>query len=176
MTNQEEKQLSSEMKYRGSIINVRLDEVQLPRGGTGRREVAEHPGAVAVVAETDEGKILMVQQYRYPVGRVLLEIPAGKLERGEDPAECACREMIEETGYRPGKLELLTKFYTSPGFCNELIYLYEGLNPGKAGEPEDSEENIKVVRLDKSSIREMIISGEIADAKTIIGLLWILNR
>lgn len=174
MENRMEKKISSEIKYRGAIINVTLDEVELPRGGTGKREVAQHPGAAAVVAENAEGKIILVKQYRYPVEKVLLEIPAGKLEPGEEPETCAYREMIEETGFRPAKLELLTKVYTSPGFCTETIYLYRGYELIKEGAPGDMEENITVELLDRSAVRSKIASGEIRDAKTIIGLLWIL--
>ncbi len=172
-----EKMLKSETKYRGRIINVKLDEVELPSGNKSHREVVEHPGAVAVIAENDEGRLVLVQQFRYPTGETLLEIPAGKLEPGEPPEECARREMIEETGYRIGKIELLSRIYTTPGFCNEVIYIYRGHDLQYIGTPEgsgdaDEEENLMPVLIHKQEAITKIKSGEINDAKTIMAILW----
>ena len=123
-----EKTLKTETRYHGRIINVKVDEVELPTGTRSSREVVEHPGAVAVIAMNEDGLIVLVEQFRYPAGETLLEIPAGKLDPGESPVECALREMVEETGYQPETLTLLSKIYTTPGFSNEVIYLFRGHN------------------------------------------------
>jgi ADP-ribose pyrophosphatase len=122
--NLEEKTIKTEKIFEGRIITVQVDEVELPNGKTSTRELVKHPGAVAVIAVTDEEKIVMVEQYRKPLEKEIVEIPAGKLEKGEDPAECAKRELEEETGYGCTNLELLTSFYTSPGFADELVHVY----------------------------------------------------
>jgi len=172
-----EKMLKTEMKYRGRIINVKVDEVELPTGTRSGREVVEHPGAVAVIAADEDGRIILVEQYRYPVGETLLEIPAGKLDPGESPEECALREMVEETGYRPGRLALLSRIYTTPGFSNEAIHLFRGYDLQYVGKPDrdvdaDEEENLNTVLLSEREAVEKIVAREIVDAKTIIALLW----
>ncbi len=167
--------IKKNMKYQGRIVNVRSDEVRMPSGESAYREVVEHPGAVAVIAETADNKLIMVEQYRYPVGEVLLEIPAGKLDAGESPERCARREMLEETGYEAGKITLLTKYYTTAGFSNELIYLYKAeeltFKAAPAGDP-DEEENLITVLLTREEALEKIKSGDIKDSKTIIAVLF----
>lgn len=172
-----EKMLKTEMKYRGRIIDVKVDEVELPTGTRSSREVVEHPGAVAVIAADEDGRIILVEQYRYPAGETLLEIPAGKLDPGESPEECALREMVEETGYRPGRLVLLSRIFTTPGFSNEAIHLFRGYDLQYVGKPDcnvgaDEEENLNTVLLSEREAVEKIIAREIVDAKTIIALLW----
>ena len=117
--NLEEKTLSQSYPYRGSIINLRLDEALLPNGATARREVVEHPGGVCVAALTDREELLFVRQFRYPYGQVLLELPAGKLSAGEDPLECGKRELREETGAKAQQYLSLGKLYPSPGYCGK---------------------------------------------------------
>lgn len=170
-----EKTLSSSYLYRGRIINVRQDRVQASGNQVTFREIVEHPGAVAILALDEEKNLVLVKQHRQPAGEILLEIPAGKLESGEDPIDCAKREMAEETGLEGSSWQELFAFYPSPGFCDEIIYLYkvEGLN--KAVSPvTDPEERISVIKLPLKEVGDMIINGEIKDGKTIIALQYAL--
>lgn len=166
-----EKTVESRMAYEGRIIRVRVDQVELANGQTATREVVEHGGAVAVVALNANREVYFVRQYRKPVEKELLEIPAGKLEPGEDPRECATRELAEETGMAPGHLKLLASFYTSPGFASEIIYLYLAteLVPARAAGPED--ETLQVLCLPLSEALDLVKSGRVEDAKTLVGLL-----
>lgn len=166
-----EKILSSEYPFRGKILNVRVDRVLLPDGRMSTREVVEYSGAVAVVPLTETFEVIMVRQYRHPVGRELLEIPAGKIEAGEEPEACARRELAEEVGLQAGRLEFISRFYPTPGFANELTHLYlaRELTPGAAS-PDDGE-FLEVVRLPFAEALKMVLRGEICDAKTICGLL-----
>lgn len=168
-----ENKLASHEKYRGGIIDVKVDRVKLPDGRTSQREVVKHPGAVAVIAEYRQ-RIILLRQYRYPVGEALVELPAGKLEAGEPPEDCARREMLEETGFEAGKLELVNHFYTSPGFCDEVIYLYHGsLLEKTCALTGDGEENLQLLMLTRDETWEMLIHNRIKDAKTLIGLWWL---
>ena len=166
-----EKTISSEMCYRGKVLNLRVDQVELPNGNRSQREVVEYPGAVTVVPLTGDGEVLMVQQYRYAVAEELLELPAGKLEPGENPADAALRELMEETGFSAREMKLLLSFYTTPGFSTEKMYLYlaTGLSPGSP-DP-DPDEFISVVGVELSRVPAMIQEGLIRDAKSIVGLL-----
>jgi ADP-ribose pyrophosphatase len=121
MSRLEEKTIHTEKIFSGKIVTLEVQEVELPNGKTSKREIIKHPGAVAVLAVTNENKLVMVEQYRKPLERAIVEIPAGKLEKGEEPAVCARRELEEETGYECESLELLVSFYTSPGFADEFI-------------------------------------------------------
>jgi len=173
----EEKTISSRSIFDGKIIKVRVDEVQLPNGKTATREIVHHNGAVAVLAVTQENKIVLVRQYRKPMDRFLLEIPAGKLEGDEDPASCAERELIEETGFKAKEMELIASFYTSPGFSDELVYLYRarGLVAGEARPDEDEFVEVKYLTLPEA--KKSIETGEIKDAKTIMAIYaWELGR
>ena len=129
----EEKTIRRRTIFDGKLIRVQLDEVELPDGRTSTREIVHHPGAVGVLAFTDEGKLVFVRQYRNPLGKTILEIPAGKLEPGEDPKACAFRELEEETGYRAEEMRPIVSLYTSPGFADEILHLYEarGLQKGE---------------------------------------------
>ena len=167
----EEKTMKTEKIYEGKVLNLRIDTVELPDKKYSKREIVEHPGAVAIVALTNQNEIVLVKQYRKAIERELLEIPAGKLEIGEEPKETAIRELKEETGYTSSKIEYLLEFYTSPGFSNEKIYLFlaNGLIAGQA-EPE-KDEYIELVKVKLEDLIDMIDKGEIIDSKTIIGAM-----
>jgi len=166
----DEKTLNRNYIYRGKIINLRVDTVRLPNRRQASREIVEHPGAVAIVPVLDNGRIVLVKQFRKPVEKALLEIPAGKLEKDEPAKDCASRELEEETGFRAKHLNLLLSFYPSPGFSDECIHVFKatGLSSGKM--EQQSDEFIERVLLDPSEILSMIKAGQITDAKTIIGL------
>ncbi|AKN34041.1 ADP-ribose pyrophosphatase [Clostridium carboxidivorans P7] len=164
----EEKTLLNENIYKGKIIEVNLKTVELPNGKEAKREIVNHPGGVAILAYKDKDTILLVEQFRKPLERNLLELPAGKIERGEEPKICGIRELEEETGYKANKFSYLGKIVTSPGFCDEYIYLYkaEDLYKGNTGlQDEDEFINVKELKID--IVKEMIKKGEIIDAKTI---------
>jgi ADP-ribose pyrophosphatase len=166
-----EKTLESKLVFKGRLINVRVDTVQLPNGRVSTREVVEHKGAVCVVPLLDHEQVVMVKQYRQPVGKVLLELPAGTLDKGEDPEECARRELVEEVGYYPQKLTKMFHSYLAPGYSTEMLhtYLAEDLQP--TSENRDADEFIEVVTVNLRQAVDMIRSGEIIDAKSICGIL-----
>ena len=164
--------LSQEYKYKGRIINLRVDEARLPNGAKATREVIEHPGGVCVAALTDEGELLFVRQFRYPYQEVIPEIPAGKLDSvGEDPLDCAVRELREETGLAAERMTHLTTILTTPGFCTEkiAIYLAQGLSQGETHPDED--EFLGLIRMPLEEAFERVMRGEIHDSKTICGLM-----
>ena len=165
-----EKLTTTKRLFEGKIINLRRDEVLLPNGRTGMREVVEHPGAVAVVPITTEGNIILVRQFRHPIGQVILEVPAGKLDPGEDPADCAGRELAEETGFMANKLRKLTSIYTTPGFSNEIIHLYLAEDLIESDKQPDEDEFIHTEVFTPEQIHQMITSGEICDAKSLVAL------
>jgi len=171
----EEKTISSKEIFNGKIISVRVDDVELPNGKTSKREIVKHPGAVAVLAVTDENKIVLVEQYRKAMERTMVEIPAGKLEKGEDPKECARRELEEETGYECQAMEWLTSFYTSPGFADEIIHLYiaKGLSQKEdaAGLDEDEFVNLEEVTLEVAL--QYVKEKKIYDAKTAYAIQYL---
>lgn len=159
---------SSEKLFSGRIIDLYLEEVVLPNGKTSTREIIKHPGAVAVIAITKENKIVMVQQYRKAMERVLVEIPAGKLEKGELPEVTAKRELEEETGYTTDSLQHLISFYTSPGFADELVHLYftEELEILTEKAELDEDEFVDVLEVTLEGAQQMIHEQRIFDAKT----------
>ncbi len=170
--NLEEKQLSSNYLFKGRIINLRQDTALLPNGNTATREVVEHPGGVCVAALTDKDELLFVKQWRYPYMEETLEIPAGKRDRqDEDPLECGKRELREETGATAKKYIDLHPLYPTPGYINEVIYCYlaTGLTFGEQDTDED--EFLDVLRIPLKIAVEMVLSGEIKDAKTQIAVL-----
>jgi ADP-ribose pyrophosphatase len=172
----EEVTIKSETIFEGKVVKLQLDEVRLPNGKTATRELVKHPGAVAVLALTDNDKMIVVEQYRKPLERSIVEIPAGKLERGEEPLECAGRELQEETGFTAKQINHLCSFYTSPGFADEILHLYiaEGLTEGEANPDQDEFLDYQAISLDEAY--EMIQSGEIRDAKTIMAVYAWHNR
>lgn len=165
-----EKQLSSDIVYNGKILNLKVDKVELQNGRVTTREVVGHSGAVGVVA-IDGDSIILVRQFRYPFGREMLEIPAGKLEKDEDPLLCAARELSEETGYTASEFTYLGDFYPSAAYCEEIIHIYlaSGLHAGDAHP--DEGEFIDTVKLPIADLTAMIMDNSIHDAKTIIGVL-----
>ena len=168
----EEKTLKSEKIYKGAIINLRRDKVTV-QGGTSYREIIEHNGGAVIAALTEDKKLVMVRQYRKPADKVMLEVPAGKIDPGEKPLDAAVRELKEETGYTAAKVEFLTQFYPSVGYSEEVLYLYlcTGLTPGETNFDENEAIDIEEVELDR--LFKMAMSGEIDDAKTLIAILMV---
>lgn len=165
--------VGSKKIYSGKIISLRVDEVEVSKNGHHtRREVVEHGRAVAILAKDGDGKLLFVRQFRYPLNGELLEIPAGLMEPGEDPLEAASRELREETGYRAQKWTAMPAIWTSPGFCDEKIYVYlaedlrwDPLNP-------DDDEDISLLRYTDEEARALLDSTQAQDAKTLMALGW----
>ncbi len=167
-----EKKISSEKIFDGTLLHVRRDTVELPNGNKATREWIKHPGASSVLPILPDGRLLFVRQYRYPVDKVTLEVPAGKLDSSdEDPLVCAQRELSEETGYTAEHIEKLTTLATTVGFSNEFIHMYvaDGLQPGQ--QHTDPDEFINVVKLTLDEALQKIYTGEIIDAKTIASIL-----
>lgn len=167
-----ESKLSSTYVYGGRILNLRVDDILMPGGKQAKREVVEHKNAVAILPLDENGKLLFVSQYRYPVTAELLEIPAGLVEEGEDPKTTASRELQEECGYKPEYIEKIFDFYCSPGFSTELLTVYFAKDLKESKLPQDDDELIEVVRLTLSEAEEKIAKGEIIDAKTIAAIYW----
>jgi ADP-ribose pyrophosphatase len=170
----EEKTIESREIYDGKILSLRVDTVRLPDGSESKREIVEHSGGVAVVAITESNEILMVRQYRKAMEKNLLELPAGKLEVGEDPIECAKRELEEETGYRANSIREISGFYTAPGFCSEKVYVYLAKELEFIGARLDDGEFLEVEKYKLSEVEELL--GQLEDAKSIIGLLYAIRE
>lgn len=165
--NLEEKQLSAEYMYKGKIISLRRDKALLPNGNTATREVVEHNGGVCVAALTDNDEVLFVRQFRYPYMEIIPEIPAGKRDKAdEDPLECGIRELKEETGATAEKFIPLGKLYPSPGYCGEIIWMYAATGLSYGEQNPDDDEFLTVEKIPLNKAVEMILSGEITDAKT----------
>jgi len=171
----EERTLDSQRIYEGRRVNLRVDTVVLPSGRKTTREVVEHGECVAIVALDSEGNALLVRQFREPVGRALLEIPAGSIEPGEEPAESAIRELEEETGCHAGKVRRLGGFYSSPGFCTEYLHLFLATDLEQGAPSPMEDEIIDVVRIHLSEVSNLVTSGEICDAKSIAGFFALLS-
>ncbi|KKX56891.1 NUDIX hydrolase [Brevibacillus borstelensis] len=171
-----EKTISSQTIYEGKVITLKVDEVLLPNGHTAKREIVTHQGAVAVMALTDEGKLVAVRQFRKPLEQVIVELPAGKLEPGEEPLACAKRELQEETGYQAKDYTLLSSFFTSPGFANEILHLYLATGLTKGESQPDEDEFVEVLELTLEEAHELHRLGEIRDAKTVAALFAWENR
>lgn len=169
----QEKTMKSDKVYEGKVINLRVDTVELPDKKYSKREVIEHPGSVAIVSLREDNKIVLVKQYRKPVERFLLELPAGKMEINEEPRETALRELEEETGYKAGKLEYLIEIFPTPGISDEKIYLFlaRDLEEGKLNL--DPGEFIDIEEIEIGQLEKMILRGEIMDAKTIVGINYV---
>ena len=162
-----EKTAAQTVHFQGHVINLRVDDVVLPNGNNATREVVEHPGGVCVAALTDKRELLFVRQFRYPYGEVLLELPAGKLDRnGEDPLEAGKRELREETGATAAQYRSLGKLYPSPGYCAEIIHLYMAQDLTFGDSEPDEDEFLECERIPLDRAVEMVLNNEITDAKT----------
>lgn len=169
--------LSEERLYEGRVFRVRRDELEHASGYRTMREIVEHDGGAVIAALFPNRDILLIRQHRWPIDQVIYELPAGKLDPGEDPRDCALRELEEETGWKAGSLVPLTSIFTTPGFCSEQLHLFlaTDLAPGtQALEP--GEESIRVERVPLDHAVAMVRSGEIRDAKTIVGILMTINN
>lgn len=173
----EEKTLSTKEIYKGKIIRLQVDEVELPDGKTSKREIVRHQGAVAVIPVTAEGKIIMVEQYRKPLEKSIIEVPAGKLEAGESPDVTAIRELEEETGYttKPENLTFVDSFYTSPGFADEIMYIYFTDKLEKLEKPVevDDDEFLELVEMSLDEALEAMKEQRIHDAKTNYAMMYL---
>ena len=166
-----EKSVSSDVKFEGHIITVRVDTVAMPDGRTATREVVDHSGGVCVVPITENGEVVMVRQFRKAVESAVLEIPAGKLNSGENHRDCGIRELEEETGYKSNNIVYLGHIFPSPGFANETIHIYLAteLYDGKLNL--DPDEYLDVEKIPLEKVVEMIMNNEINDSKTVVGIL-----
>lgn len=164
------KKIRSETIYEGKVFNVRRDLVKID-DKTIVKEVVEHPGASAILPILEDGRILLIKQYRHPIGEVIFEIPAGTLERDEDPEKCAIRELKEETGYAAGKISYLTTLYLAPGYSSERLHIYLAKNLRKGEQRLEEDEEIDVIKMRLEDAVEAIKSGKIKDAKTIAAIL-----
>jgi ADP-ribose pyrophosphatase len=168
------RRISRTVRYTGKVFDLVVDEVEYPSGARGVREIARHPGGAVVIPLLESGEVMLVEQWRWPFERRLLELPAGKLAPGEDPAACAAREFTEETGWTADILEPLTSIYTTPGFCDEVLHLFtaRGLRPAPGGHRrEEGERDMSIRILPLTDAVAMARRGDLCDAKTIIGLL-----
>ncbi|HPE15905.1 MAG TPA: NUDIX hydrolase [Oscillospiraceae bacterium] len=166
-----ERRLDHAVVYEGHLVRVEFDHVLVPNGRTSQREVVRHPGGVAVVPLDEDGNVVTVTQYRYPIAGTLLEIPAGKREEDEEPRLCALRELEEETGLIPGKLTDLGSIFPSPGYCDEELHLYlaQELTQGKAHP--DPDEILRLRRIPLRELVDMALRNELRDAKTVAAVL-----
>jgi ADP-ribose pyrophosphatase len=170
-------QISSRRVYTGKIVHLDIDEVRFPNGSVGEMEMFRHPGASAVVPfvsdpQGDDPQILLIRQYRYAAGRYLYEIPAGRLDPGEDPMDCAARELLEETGCTADRIEYLYTFFPTPGYCDEKIHLFMAVGMTHGETAREPDEFIEMETMTLSRALERIGRGEIDDGKTAIGLLF----
>ncbi len=166
-----EKTLSSRTVFEGKIITVKVDKAMLPNGAEASREVVEHPGGVCILALCEDGTVPVVRQFRYPLGDVMLELPAGKLEYGEEPRPAAIRELGEEVGLEPGELTDLGFIYVSPGFCTEKLHMYLARDVKSVPVHPDEDEFLDVEYVPFDTLAEQVMSGRITDGKTVATVL-----
>jgi ADP-ribose pyrophosphatase len=176
MSSLKETKISSEQKFSGRLIDLYLDQVELPNGETTTREWIDHPGAVCLIPILPDGKICLIRQFRYGPGEEFIEIPAGKLDAGEAPLDCAYRELEEETGYRTNKLTFLTNIYPAIGFSNEKMWMYLAEDLVASANNLDKDEFLELLPTPLDEALEWVWSGKITDVKTIIGILWAQKR
>lgn len=172
MSKLKETQLSSESIYKGTLLDVRKDEVQLPNGKTSGREWIKHPGAACIVPVLPDGNIGLIRQYRYPVQSEMIELPAGKLDLGEDPIHCAKRELEEEIGYSARTLSFLCNIYPAIGFASEKMWIFLAEDLVKTTKNTDHDEFLELMPTYLEDAVQMVWDGKITDVKTIIGILW----
>ncbi|MFZ5988589.1 MAG: NUDIX domain-containing protein [Bacillota bacterium] len=169
--NYEEKTLSRKHIYKGNIIGVENLTVQLPNGKEASRDLVTHPGASVIIPISSNGELYMVRQYRKPIDREFLEIPAGKLDEGEDPMVCAHRELKEETGLETKSMKHILDIHSAPGFCNEVLHMYVATDLYEGEACADEDEFISSEKIPVKKLLDMVINREITDAKSIIGIL-----
>ena len=162
--------MSTNNIYSGKVVTLNIDTVTLPNGVTIDLEVVRHPGAAAVVPLKDNRTVVLIKQFRHAADGFIYEIPAGKLHPGEDPKNCAARELEEEIGYQAGKLELLSSIFTAPGFTDEVIHIYKATELAKGRQNLDRDEVLEIVEVSLQEAIDMIRVGRIRDAKTMVGL------
>lgn len=162
-----EETVASQIIYQGKIVTLKVDQVRLPNGEPAGREVVEHPGGVAILAVFEDGTVPIVRQFRYPFRKVVTELPAGKLEKGEDPRPAALRELEEEVGVTCGELTYLGCLYSSPGFSTEVLHMYLARDLRQGACHPDEDEFLEVERVPFQQLAEQVLSGEITDAKTV---------
>lgn len=169
-----EKTIKSELVYKGKILNLRVDKVVLPNGRETKREIIEHSGSVAILPLISRDKFLFVKQFRKPIEKTLLEVPAGRIEKGEKLKECARRELMEETSYETSDFKKLASVYLSPGYSSEIIHILLARNLKKSKSNPDDDEFIKTVILNKKEVFDKIIDNKIKDSKTIVSIFLFL--
>jgi ADP-ribose pyrophosphatase len=172
-TDLSETQLTSRTVFKGRLLHVKEDMVRLPGGQESMREYIEHPGAVVIVPLFENGDILLERQYRYPLRRDFIELPAGKIDPGEDDLVCGQRELLEETGYTASEWQYLTTAYPCIGYSDERLVYYLAAGLDYSGHQPDDDEFLEIFRLPLGKALDMVGSGEICDAKTLIGLYWV---
>jgi ADP-ribose pyrophosphatase len=165
--------ISSILRFTGRVFSVRTDEVRYPDGATHPVDVVKHGASCAIIALTDANQIVLVRQYRHPLGREIWEIPAGRAESGEDVATCAARELTEETGYTASAMRSLGGVAMTPGFCDEVIYFFHASGLVAGEQSLDEDERISVEAYSPQQAQRLVESGQIGDAKTLIALLWL---
>lgn len=167
-----ETRISSETVFQGNLLHVKRDLVRLPDGSETGREYIVHPGAVLVIPLLDNGRIVMERQFRYPLGKSFIELPAGKIDPGEDPLVTGKRELLEETGYSAEAWQYVTALHPCIGYSNEVIHIYLARGLREGDHQRDHDETLEVFSLGLSEAMEMVARGEITDAKTVIALFW----
>ena len=169
MADKKERLLDSQHVYRGRALHIRVDSVVKPNDIKTTREVVEHADCVVILPVDSQGNILLVRQFRHAVNQEMLELPAGSIDPGETPEETAIRELREETGYKPGKLEKLGGFYSAPGYCTEYLHFFRATHLKKSPLTAEDTDEIEVVPVNPAEVPSLIASGQICDAKTIAG-------
>ena len=172
MVDLREYKISSENVYKGSFLDIRKDRVTLPNGNTSTREWIKHPGAACIIPVMSDSTIALIKQYRYPVQSEMIELPAGKLDPGEDPEKCASRELDEEIGYSAGKLMLICNIHPAIGFASAVMWIYLAEDLTKSEKNTDHDEFVELLPTDLNVAVQMVWNGQITDVKTIIGILW----
>ena len=172
MTSLKEKKIEAETVYEGTFLTLKRDKILLPNGNTSTREWIKHPGAICCIPILPDGKIALIKQYRYPVKKEMIEIPAGKLDQNEIPEQCALRELEEEIGYKANKLTLLANIHPAVGFTDEKMWLYLAEDLIETKQSLDTDEFLSLFPTKLEEAVEMVWEGEITDVKTIIGILW----